>query len=219
MRYTYELIQQGLRLFFESSDFEDCPSSRATITKKINDDFAGEFTTYNIQQAAKACKSQLPAAEFVTPKKQRREIYWAPQTQQSMLEAAGKRLGWTPLATNENVHVILSLLQKAGAEVSEENVFVACQSLGKSALEHNAPAPPPPPPPAPRPIKFDWYSIGAGEIPLVDPIDGNPPPTGYLQSNAVSSAQLHSLIRRQEMQKKPYLSGYPDQGLANKSRR
>jgi hypothetical protein len=209
MKYTYELIQQGLRLFFEAHPaLEDCPSSRAIITQKINDDFGGDFSTYNIQQAAKAVQAQLRSAESVAPVKQKREIYWAPETQQQMLEAAGKRLGWTPLCTNENVHAILSLLQKVGADVDEENVFVACQSLGKSALEHNAPAAPPPPPPAPRPKRFDWehYVTSGDELPLDRDV-----PADILRR--CSLAQVKSLVKRRERAAKPWLSGFADQGI------
>jgi hypothetical protein len=202
MKYTYELINQGLRLFFESHPvLEDCPSSRAIIQKKIDDDFRGDFSTYNIQQAAKACQAQLRPAESVAPAKQKREIYWNPQTQQSMLEAAGKRLGWTPLATNENINAILSVLQRVGADVDEENIFVACQSLGKSALEHNAPAAPPPPPPAPRKPRFDWerYVTSGEELPLDRDV-----PADILRR--CSLAQVKSLVKRRERAAKPWLA-------------
>jgi hypothetical protein len=211
MRYTTELINQGLRLYFEDQhDFEDCPNSRAIIQKKINDDFGGDFSTYNIQQAAKACKAQLRPAESVAPAKQRREIYWSPTTQQQMLEAAGKRLGWTPLATNENINAILSLLQKVGADVSEENVFVACESLGRSALAHNAPVPTPPPPPAPRPARFDWevYVREGLELPLDREV-----PASVLQRCTL--AQVKSLVARRDRALKPWLNqnGFRDQGM------
>ena len=112
-----------------------------------------------------------------------------------------------------NRHIVFAWGQEKGLEKLDfQLVRAAIHHLGPSALETKkapvAPVAPPPPPEPPKPARFDWYSIGAGEIPLEGP-DGSTPPESYLQSSSVTRAQITSLVKRQERQKKPWLTQYP----------
>jgi hypothetical protein len=137
------------------------------------------------------------------------EIFWPVKDQIAMLDECSQILEFKILPTNANIGAILSLLQHSGTGVvSLENVLAACQALGKSGLEHYSPAPlPPPPPPAPRPARFDWepYVTDGLELPLDCEV-----PQSILQRCTLD--QVKSLVRRQDMQKKPWISGR-DQGM------
>jgi hypothetical protein len=122
----------------------------------------------------------------------------------------------------ENKNIIISWCQDHDVTTIDfQTARVAIHNLGPGALESKkalvAPPPPPPPPPAPKAPRFDWYSVGAGEIPLEGP-DGSTPPQEYLQSSSVSVAQLHSLVARQDKQRKPWLTDFTDKGSKFESR-
>jgi hypothetical protein len=70
--------------------------------------------------------------------------------------------------------------------------------------------------PATKQPRFNWYSIGAGEIPLEGP-DGSKPPADFLEK--CSLAQIKDLVKRQERATKPWLTDHTDKGSPFRSSR
>jgi hypothetical protein len=116
----------------------------------------------------------------------------------------------------ENRSIIFQWGQDHGIDLLDfQSVRAAIHNLGPSALESKKPIAPPPAPPAPAPVRaprFDWhqYIKSGAAIPLKGP-DGSTCPSDVLEKCTLQ--QVKNYVRLQEMEKKPWLSSFADQGL------
>jgi hypothetical protein len=146
---------------------------------------------------------------------ERKAIYY-PNLDEILAKLQQTEYPWMDVGL-ENKSIIIAWCQDHDVKTIDfQTARAACHNLGPSALESKKPsvaAPPAPPAPTPaRAPRFDWhqYIKSGAAIPLKGP-DGSTCPNEVLEKCTLQ--QVKALVRFQEMEKKPWLSGFADQGL------
>ena len=196
-RYTAEGVERALTEFFTAtSDIADSPQNRAILRQSIENDYIGQYTKENLEEAGREWAEHLEKA--VAKPKPKLPVVTVDRAVWNTVCAA---FPWMA-PTDENLLTISDWLQRnSDGAFSVSSVTAAVTVLGKSALNTKL-APvvvvsPPAPPPVPI---FDWNStLGLKDVPLTAP-DGTPPPSWFL--NKLSRDQIRSYVRRESETKK-----------------
>ena len=183
---------------FGEFGFLDNKDNRKEMELGINELFRGIWSLETMRRVAQ----EYEDAFMKVPKK--RAIICQPEQSRPIMQQLQQENPWFNGSDERNLQVLFDWCFEQQVDLTIESARAAVAILKHQPVFYHVPPPPAPaaPPAPPRKKRFDWDSIGDGEIPLVGP-DGSEPPEDFLRH--CSLEQVRSLVRRRERAAKPWL--------------